>query len=163
MTDYVKCHQMKTASILFQRDLTKSGAPDHTQAPSGVTCDRPLSANQYLIILNLIVVSASPRNMTFNQWIWNWLVCSSELFCPTDLSCPSRKVILPEIIHSLLACHFHTLFCLQTPFILYRSLESLSICQMGCFLTHESLNKANSNFKFNQLNFLTENNNNLIC
>lgn len=43
----------------------------------------PLSENQDFIP-NLIAVLASPRNMTSNESIWNYLVSTSDVTCLID-------------------------------------------------------------------------------
>ena len=48
-----------------------------------------------------MAASASPRNVTFNQSIWDYLVGTSEVICQTDPTFPQRKVTLPEITCSL--------------------------------------------------------------
>lgn len=57
------------------------------RAPNGVTCAKPISANQNLIP-NLTVVSASPRDTTFNHSVWNYLVSTSEVVCQMDPCSP---------------------------------------------------------------------------
>ena len=61
----------------------------------------PASANQDLIP-NLIAVSASPRNVTSNQSIWNYSVCTGEVIHSVEYFCHSEDVTLPKTIHSLL-------------------------------------------------------------
>ena len=43
------------------------------------------------LIPNLIVVSESPRNVTFNPSIWNYLVSTSEVICLRDSFCPPEE------------------------------------------------------------------------
>lgn len=45
----------------------------------------PMRAKQ-----DLTEVSTSPRNVTFNQWIWNFLINTSEVICLTN-PCRSPK------------------------------------------------------------------------
>lgn len=75
------------------------------EAPNGVTCAKPMSANQNLIP-NLIAVSASPRDATFHCSVWNNLVSTSEVTCQIDPCGPRRKVTLPETIHFVLETFF---------------------------------------------------------
>ena len=49
-----------------------------------------ITANQDLIS-NLITVSASPRNVTFNQLIWNYLISTNEVTCRIEPH-PSPKI-----------------------------------------------------------------------
>ena len=65
----------------------------------------PTSAKQGLIS-NLSVVSASPRNVTFNQLIWNYVISTSEVICTIGPLPPPKKVTLLETIHSLLDTSF---------------------------------------------------------
>lgn len=53
-----------------------------------------ISVNQDLIS-NLIVVSTSLRNVTFNQSIWNYLVNTGEVIYLIDPFCPPQKGDLP--------------------------------------------------------------------
>ena len=103
----------------------------------------PSSANPDFIP-HLTAESASPRNVTFNQSVLNYLVSTSEVTCLIDPAFPQRKVTLPETIHSLLetsfssrllprkAFHFVEIF--RAPFYLLRQ-DAAPI--------HKSLNKAN--------------------
>ena len=43
----------------------------------------PTSVKQDLIP-NLTIISASPRNVTFNLSVWNYLVYTSEVICMVD-------------------------------------------------------------------------------
>lgn len=62
----------------------------------------PMSATQDLI-LNLIAISAPPRDVTFNQSMENYLISNSEVIYMIDLYLhPQRKVTLPEIFLSSL-------------------------------------------------------------
>ena len=61
----------------------------------------PMSANQD-IILNLIATLTSPRNGTFNQSIWNYLVSITEVICVKALCLSPKEVTSPETIHALL-------------------------------------------------------------
>ena len=56
-----------------------------------------------------MAASASPRNVTFNQSIWDYLVGNREVICQTDPTFPQRKVTLPEITCSLETSFFHPL------------------------------------------------------
>lgn len=49
----------------------------------------PTSANKDLIP-NLTAVSASPRNVTLNQSIWNYLVSTSKVICFTHPHLPQE-------------------------------------------------------------------------
>ena len=56
-----------------------------------------------------MAASASPRNVTFNQSIWDYLVGNREVICQTDPTFPQRKVTLPEMTCSLETSFFHPL------------------------------------------------------
>lgn len=60
-----------------------------------------MSANQD-IILNLIATLTSPRNVTFNQSIWNYLVSITEVICLKAPCLSLKEVTSPETIHALL-------------------------------------------------------------
>ena len=66
------------------------------RAQNGVTRAKShMSKPRLNIISNLFSVSASPRNVTFNQSIWNYLVSSSEVICLIDPYPPSKESDLP--------------------------------------------------------------------
>lgn len=50
----------------------------------------PMSANR-VVLAKETAVSASPRNVTFNKSIWNYLVSSSEVICPMDPFCLPKE------------------------------------------------------------------------
>lgn len=49
-----------------------------------------MSADQ-ILILNLTTISASPRTVTFNQSVWNFLVSTSEVICNIDPYLPQKE------------------------------------------------------------------------
>ena len=61
----------------------------------------PMSANQD-VIFNLIATLTSPRNMTFNQSIWNYLVSITEVICLKAPCLSPKEVTSLETIHALL-------------------------------------------------------------
>ena len=61
----------------------------------------PMSANQD-IILNIIAILTSRRNVTFNQSIWNYLVSITEVICLKALCLSPKEMTSPETIHALL-------------------------------------------------------------
>ena len=64
----------------------------------------PMSASQ-----DLMAVLVSPRNVTFNQLVWDYLVTTSKVIHWIYPSCPPRKMVLSETIHSLLGTSFSPL------------------------------------------------------
>lgn len=83
----------------------------------------PTSANPDLIP-NVVVASASPRNLTFKQSIWNHLVSSGEVIFPTDSAIPQGRC---PCLNNPLFAGITFLRCLLLPidvFILYSSSDS---------------------------------------
>ena len=96
-------------------------------SPNGVTCANLHSSKQSLTSI-LVVVSASPRNVTFKQHIWNYLISTSKVICLKE-PCPSQK-------EGDLACNspffvrnffFLLPYAYKKPFISYGNLGLLSI------------------------------------
>jgi len=93
----------------------------------------PTSTNHDLLS-NLIVISASPRNVIFNQIIRNYLISPSEVICLIDIPHPSPALPSKEGDLDRNNALFATVNFLVLPspaynksFILYRSSELLSV------------------------------------
>lgn len=72
--------------------VKKKESKKQKQAKNGIAGAKPTSTNQ-----DLISVSASPRAVTVNQPIWNYLVSSREVICHIDpFYFPENDEIIPH-------------------------------------------------------------------
>lgn len=113
---------------------------------NGITCAKLTSPNRNLI-LNVIVVSTSPRNVTLTSQ--SGISCSALVKQPireTPAMC-LKKGVLPEIISSLLESVPCPISCLWNPSTSYSPSE-------WCCMIHDWWIKPIRSLGFTQLNFI---------
>lgn len=84
------------------------------------------------------LISALPRNVTSNQSVWNFLINTSEVICPTRLCHLSPKERFSRLKQTFLFFSFANNFVMpvsaykKKPSILCNFSQLPSICYMGC-------------------------------